>query len=188
MIEEKMNLEEIFEAANRRFLRNNVQLFELMVSERTLCGALMLELHKVIKETEFAAYFVDVEFNKSNNGIVKKMLPGNVEKPVPINCDLIVHGRGTNTPHENLIAVEMKKSNVKRVYKENDKIRLMALTEMPENGVWSYDGKVDPETVCGYLLGIYYEINFQRQIILIEYYRLGNKYNEYIIDFMGNRI
>lgn len=59
---------------------------------------------------------------------------------------------------------------------------------LPENGVWSYDGKVDPKTVCGYLLGIYYEINFQRQIILIEYYRLGNKYNEYIIDFMGNRI
>lgn len=34
----------LFETANKNFLEKNKSLFETKVSERTLCGALMLEL------------------------------------------------------------------------------------------------------------------------------------------------
>ena len=42
-------LEEIFEDANKSFIRNNAILFQTQVSERTLCGALMIEIHEELK-------------------------------------------------------------------------------------------------------------------------------------------
>lgn len=50
MGKEREELEKIFEIANDSFLRNNRMLFETKVSERTLCGALMLELHEVLRK------------------------------------------------------------------------------------------------------------------------------------------
>ena len=63
-------LEEIFEHANRLFLKNNIVLFETKVSERTLCGALMIELHEVLKNTRYFNYYVDVEYNCNIGGVV----------------------------------------------------------------------------------------------------------------------
>lgn len=83
-------LEKIFEKANDLFLRKNAILFETQVSERTLCGALMIELYEVIKDTKYYRYFVDVEYNRNVGGTLKtlkKTIRGTDEQIVTINCD-----------------------------------------------------------------------------------------------------
>lgn len=175
-------LERIFEKANKSFLRKNMILFKTQVSERTLCGALMIELYEVLKKTKFSDYFVDVEYNRNIGGklkTLKKTMLGFDERIVTINCDLIVHSRGQNIFRDNLIALEMKKSTGKRIDKDNDKNRLECLTKSPVQDVWSYGGQVLPEHVCGYVLGIYYEVNFKRNCIMIEYYKNGDCYRKY---------
>lgn len=179
-MDDNKELEKIFEKANTNFLKNNKILFESQVSERTLCGALMLSLYEEIKKTEYSKYFVDVEYNRNVGGkvkTIKKTIQGIDEQIVNINCDLIVHSRGQNVINDNLIAIEMKKSTSDKKSKINDKIRLECLTKRCD--VWSYGGKVFPEHVCGYKLGVYYEINFKLQIIQIEYYVYGNCYKQY---------
>ncbi|RHQ16495.1 hypothetical protein DW974_08655 [Lachnospiraceae bacterium AM48-27BH] len=175
-------LEEIFEHANRLFLKNNIVLFETKVSERTLCGALMIELHEVLKNTRYFNYYVDVEYNRNIGGMVKtikKTYRGMDECIVTINCDLIVHSRGKNKLRDNLIALEMKKSTGRKIDKDNDRIRLECLTKSPGQDIWSYGRKALPQYVCGYGLGVYYEVNFKRQSILVEYYKEGNCYYQY---------
>lgn len=186
---QREELEEIFQRANENFLRKNPMLFELQVSERTLCGALMLELHEIIKDSRYSRYFVDVEYNRNVDGILKtfrKTIKGASEEIITINCDLIVHSRGQNINQDNLIAIEMKKSNSSNHNKESDRIRLECLTKEPEDNIWSYGGKVFPEHVCGYGLGIYYEVNFRHRIIRVEYYRHGYCYKKYALGFAGN--
>ena len=103
------------------------------------------------------------------------------EQIVTINCDLIVHSRGQNVYRDNLIALEMKKSTAKQRDKDSDRSRLECLTKSPRQDVWSYGGSVLPEHVCGYGLGIYYEVNFKRNKLLIEYYKKGYCYHQYTI-------
>ena len=40
-------------------------MFQRKVSERTLCGALMLALNDVIRKKGYEGYFVDVEYNRN---------------------------------------------------------------------------------------------------------------------------
>lgn len=179
------DLEKIFEKANQLFIGKNPMLFDTKVSERTLCGALMLELHEVIKDTEYSKYFVDVEYNRNVGGKLKtivKTINGPDEQIMRINCDLIVHSRGQNVSRDNLIAIEMKKSTGRRETKEKDRIRLKCLTQAVPEDIYSYDGKILPEHVCGYGLGVYYEVNFRRKNLLVEYYRDGCCYKEYLIE------
>ncbi len=67
----------------------------------------------------------------------------------------------------------MKKSYRIKKEKEDDRARLTALTRDSYDGVWSFDGKTLPEHVCGYDLGIYYEIDLKTRLIYIEYYVKG---------------
>ena len=46
-------------------------MFQTQVSERTLCGALMIEIHEELKRTKFSDYFVDVEYNRNIGGKLK---------------------------------------------------------------------------------------------------------------------
>ena len=157
-------------------------MFQTQVSERTLCGALMIEIHEELKRTKFSDYFVDVEYNRNIGGKIKtlkKTIKGLDEQIVTINCDLIVHSRGQNVSRDNLIALEMKKSTGRKADKDKDRNRLECLTKSPKQDVWSYGGKALPEHVCGYGLGVYYEVNFSRNIIIIEYYKEGNCYRKY---------
>lgn len=94
---------------------------------------------------------------------------------VKINCDLIVHSRGKNINQDNLIAIEMKKSDRKPEEKDSDRLRLIALTRDSYDDIWSFDGKTLPEHVCRYALGIYYEVDFKHELIKIEYYQAGQK-------------
>ncbi len=84
----------------------------------------MLHLSKSLKKTPFHKYFTDVEYNRNKNGIVKTIIDEN-EVITTITCDLIVHSRGSYTQQDNLIALEMKKSNRKKP--KNKKIRIALL-------------------------------------------------------------
>lgn len=106
------------------------------------------------------------------------------EQIVTINCDLIVHSRGQNIFRDNLIALEMKKSTCRQKDKDSDRNRLEYLTKSLEQDVWSFGGKVLPEHVCGYVLGVYYEVNFRRKTILVEYYKDGYCYRQYEIEIV----
>ena len=181
MSRESQEMEKIFETANEQFLQKNYMLFNTKVSERVLCGALMLELYNVIAQTKYSDYFVDVEYNR--NGSKLKTIIEDDMKIVTINCDLILHSRGQNLKHDNLIAIEMKKSTAKESDKNKDRIRLKCLTKLPDQDVWSCDGETLPHYVCGYKLGVYYEVNFKQKTIQIEYYANGHKYSEYKLNF-----
>lgn len=166
----------LFKTANEEFLAEERLLFDNNVSERTLCGALMLKIHDFIKNNNsYEGYFVDVEYNR-NKGNLKTIYitySGPKNKIIQINCDLILHSRGRNTKQDNLLAIEMKKSNRSKSDKISDKERLKALTKDSFDDIWSNDGQTLPEHVCGYVLGIYYEINYKKREILLEYYIKG---------------
>ncbi|SFI79574.1 hypothetical protein [Brevibacillus centrosporus] len=177
---------ELFEDANRNFLESDLDLFLSKVSERTLCGALMLHINNLVQSSEFRNYKVDVEYNRNKNGKVKthlKTINGPNDVIVKINCDLIVHSRGNNINQDNLIAIEMKKSDRKQEDKDSDRTRLIALTKDSYDDIWSFDGKTLPEHVCRYALGIYYEVNYKKNCVNIEYYKKGHKFDEKEIKF-----
>ena len=175
----------LFECANAAFLKHDKALLANQVSERTLCGALMLHIHDIIShDKKFAGYHVDVEYNR-NKGTIKtiyKTIKGPHLEIIPINCDLIVHSRGEIVKQDNLIAMEMKKSTATHRSKDKDRERLIALTKDSFDDVWSFDGKTLPEHVCRYVLGVYYEINYKQKSILIEYYRKGRMVKSRIVD------
>ena len=166
----------LFKAANEKFLAEERLLFDNNVSERTLCGALMLKIHDFIKNNNsYKGYFVDVEYNRNKGNLktIYKTYSGPKNKIIQINCDLILHSRGKNIKQDNLLAIEMKKSNRKKQDKKHDRERLEALTKDSFDDVWANDGCALPEHVCGYGLGVYYEINNKQQKVLLEYYRKG---------------
>lgn len=176
---------ELFEMANEAFLVHDIDLFKMKVSERTLCGGLMHFLYEQICKSVYSDYFVDVEYNRNVNGTIKTCVQtakGDQEKIITINCDLIVHSRGHKVEQDNLIAIEMKKSSARKKDKQSDRDRLRALTKDSFNNEWSFDGITLPEHVCRYILGIYYEINFKKNEILIEYFHKGEKIRNAVIE------
>lgn len=164
-------LANIFENANKKFLSENKNFILSDVSERSLCGALSQYICSEIKNSKYSEYYVDVEYNR-NNGHIKTIYDDDL-KVVNIVCDIIVHSRGEIVEKDNLIALEMKKSYRLKKEKEDDRARLTALTRDSYDGVWSFDGKTLPEHVCGYDLGIYYEMDLKTRLIYIEYYVKG---------------
>jgi len=179
-------LKEIFRSANHHFVSNNKSLLESKVSERTLSGSLMLCLQQALENTRYSDYYADVEYNRNINGKLKTIVKknnGNKFKIITINCDLIVHSRGEISSQDNLIAIEMKKSYRPEAAKKADKERLMCLTKDSFDDVWSFDGHTLPEHVCRYVLGIYYEINYNKRAIILEYYYKGKKKSSDIISF-----
>lgn len=171
----------IFEVANKRFLHDEKSLILHDVSERSLCAALKCFIGKELTATSYQNYYVDVEYNR-NHGKVKTIMNDDY-KVVTVNCDLIVHSRGEVVSKDNLLALEMKKSKRPLAGKVNDRNRLIALTKSSYDGVWSNDGTALPKHVCGYLLGIYYEIDIRKRTIAIEYYCEGRLLRKYIQTF-----
>lgn len=188
---ENEKFRKIFWEANQNFLKVNQILFQRKVSERTLCGALMLALNDVIRKKGYEGYFVDVEYNRnvgSKFESLKKTCKGLQGEEITINCDLLVHSRGENLEADNLIALEMKKSNLSKEAKDRDRARLKALTSTQDKRLLDETIKKFPENVCGYKLGIYYEVNFKKHTILIEYYYTGQLTDVDKIDFNGNKL
>lgn len=169
-------LTNLFECANQNFLTEDFELIDSNVSERTLCGTLKSHIEDLTRNnSDYEGYFVDVEYNR-NNGKIKTIIDNDLHVIV-INCDLILHSRGKHPEQDNLIAIEMKKANRPVHEKAKDRNRLIALTKDSFDDVWSYDGKTFPEHVCRYMLGIYYEIDYDKHEILIEYYAKGKLVN-----------
>ncbi len=172
---------QLFETANNLFLNDNYELFESGVAEPALCGALQNHINRIIHDnTDYDGYYTDVEYNR-NSGRIKTILDDDLQV-IYITCDLILHSRGHHPEQDNLIAIEMKKSTRSVADKTKDRNRLRALTKDSFSDVWSFDGKTLPEHVCRYVLGVYYEINYARKTILIEYYAKGDIVKEYMID------
>lgn len=164
------DLKELFWKANEAFIKNNRVLLKRRLSERCLCGALMCELNKQLEKRKYNKYYADVEFNRDVNDNVDfiKKLPndeGSIKKIFP---DIIVHSRAQLEP-DNLLVFEMKRSSADKTNRYSDKSRLMNMTKLHGNKTaYSY----------GYLLGIYYEIAFDKRQILVEVYQDGEKLEE----------
>lgn len=172
-------LKQIFNKSNNKFLLKELLLIESDVSERCICASLKRYIEEEVeKYSEYRNYYVDVEYNR-NAGHVKTIIDGDM-RVIYVTCDLIVHSRGENECKDNLIALEMKKSYQSEEKKRADRERLIALTKSESaNDVWSYDGRTFPKYVCGYELGIYYEIDLPNRIIKIEYYKYGSFVESY---------
>ena len=169
----------LFEYANKNLLHKDFDLIQQDVSERTVCANLMLHLNRSLWGTPFRSYYTDVEYNRNKNGIVKTIMDRN-EVITNITCDLIMHSRGKYIEQDNLLALEMKKSSRPDSEKQKDKNRLIALTR-DGYSAWSFDGVTLPDHVCRYILGIYYEIDFDHHRIYLEYYRHGELIDSKII-------
>ena len=175
-------LKELFLIANQSFLEDAKELLVNKASERALCGALLLHLNRqMLRSDGFDGYYTDIEYNR-NRGNQNR---NNTREPIKtirhengqidnITCDLIMHSRGTILEQDNLIAIEMKKSNRSPKEKVADKNRLKALTKDTFHPYWEYDGETLPVHVCRYVIGIYYEINFKKSCIALEFYRQGD--------------
>ena len=162
------HLRMLFENANRKLIKQDADLFRRNSSEISICGALMQKLKSSLWGTPFSHYYIDIEYNRNFN--YPKLIYSNGKKR-KITCDLIVHSRGQNINQDNLISVEMKKSDIDKEKKERDRDRLMVLTSPSFDGIWRFDGTELPPYVCRYILGVYYEIRDNN--ILLEYYRHG---------------
>lgn len=162
----------VFEQSLTRFLSKEAYALVDGVNERNNCGRLAIYLEAIANEHGLGAYYADTEYNRKQNGKVKTILDGE-HKIVTINCDLILHSRGRIVAADNLIAVEMKKSDRPTKEKQKDRDRPRALTKASYDDIWSADGIAIPEHVCGYVLGAYVEVNRAMRTCLVEYYSSG---------------
>ena len=172
--ETKINLENLkamFLASNRSFIENHASLLKRELSERCLCGALMHELNKQLEKNGCNNYYADIEFNRNKKGI--KQLPNDDGFINNILPDIIVHSRGKETP-DNLLVLEMKKSSANQKDKEKDRNRLRKMTKQNcDESHYSYK----------YKFGVYYEINFEKKQIIVEFYQDGENAEENILSY-----
>ncbi|NBA88293.1 hypothetical protein GVN16_21150 [Emticicia sp. CRIBPO] len=172
----------LFETANNKFLSKESEAILSGVSERNLCGSLMLYIREELNNSPYKEYYTDIEYNRKQDGKIKTIVQGEYEI-IQICCDLIIHSRGENIKQDNLIAIEMKRSTHSQAEKRKDKIRLKCLTRDTFDGIWSYDGKTFPEHVCRYVLGVYYEINVEHRKIEFQYMTKGKMFKQFSISF-----
>ncbi|MBC8988479.1 hypothetical protein H9X96_22245 [Pedobacter sp. N36a] len=101
------------------------------VSERSLCGRLAMYLENNFNIFKIEGnYYADTEYNRKQNGEVKTILDSKMQV-ITISCDLLIHSRGMEIP-DNLITIEMKKSNRPKFEKLSDRNRLRAMTKKQE--------------------------------------------------------
>lgn len=164
----------IFEGALNAFIASEGVTLLAGVSERNTCGRLSIYLERQMLADGLRGYYADIEYNRKQQGRVKTII-NDQEEVIQITPDLIVHSRGEKpAPHDNLIAVEMKKASRSMREKNADRARLQAMTRMPYDGVWSWEGS-HPEHVCGYALGVYVEIDVLQRQLRLEFYERGSK-------------
>lgn len=127
----------------------------------------MCELNKQLEKNACNNYYADIEFNRAFENTINNVqhLPDEEGTPKRVFPDIIVHSRG-EVSLDNLIALEMKKSSASQEEIDDDKARLKHLTKLNTNTSFgSYE----------YILGIYYEINLDKEEIKIEFFYDGNR-------------
>ncbi|MCG4261178.1 hypothetical protein K6W36_11430 [Acetobacter senegalensis] len=173
-MERAEQLSQLFRNSLTQFLSSDRENIVNGTSERNLCSRLSIILERNAKALGLDDYSADVEYNRMQDGKIKSIKTGN-EEPITIQCDLILHSRGKFIgERDNLICVEMKRTSHPESEKLKDKNRLIALTSSPYDQVYSYDGTVHPEHVCGYGVGFYLEFSRDGRF-MIEEYRNGRR-------------
>jgi hypothetical protein len=163
----------IFEESMREFLKHERDEILDGINERSSCGRLSHYLQSAAHRHGLPEYYYsDTEYNRKQNGEVKTIIDQQM-KVIRINCDLLLHSRGKNVAQDNLISIEMKKMDAPAAEKQKDRDRLRALTKSSYDDVWSNDGVTNPEHVCGYMLGVYIELDRKERCCYVEYYRQG---------------
>jgi len=162
----------VFEDALDAFVAAEGDTLLTDVSERNTCGRLSIYLERQMQAEKIVGYYADIEYNRKQEGQVKTIINDNLEV-VQITSDLIVHTRGERPPpDDNLIAVEAKKSYRPEQEKNADRARLQAMTRIPYDGVWPWNGS-HPEHVCGYAVGIFVEIDAAQRQLRLQYFKKG---------------
>jgi hypothetical protein len=170
-------MRDLFYRAFEQFIAQESANIANSTSERNFCGRLAIYLEDQRRAAQLGGYYVDPEYNRQQNGRIKAILDGNMQE-VEITCDLILHSRGENIRRDNLIAIEMKKSDRPESEKDKDRVRLRALTKATYDDVWSYNGVTLPEYVCGYELGVFVEIDVRSGLISVQEFEHGNMTRE----------
>ena len=161
----------VFDESFECFLAREVDVLVRGVNERNNCGRLAIYMQGIANEHGLDSYYADVEYNR--NDIRVKTILDDAYRVITINCDLILHSRGKIVIEDNLIAVEIKKSERPPGEKQENRDRLRALTKDSDDGIWSPNNVTLPKHVCGYVLGVYIEVNRTKRICLVEYYSSG---------------
>lgn len=154
------------------FLSVDSSLINDDISERCLCGRLAISFERRLRYFGFNGYYADVEYNRKQEGELKSIID---EQSVVTNVttDLIIHSRGKFIKNDNLIAIEMAKTNKSTSDFQKDRKRLRILTKC--NDIWPYGSNVHPEHVCGYRKGLYITVDRNKQLIIIEQYINGER-------------
>ncbi len=175
-------IRDLFTSSLRTFLQREALEIIEGVNERNNCARWAIYLEQEAHDRGLIEYITDTEYNRKQDGQIKTILDGN-RRIVTINCDLILHTRGANISEDNLIAIEVKKYDRSREDKQRDRERLRALTKESYDDVWMNDGSTPPEHVCGYRLGVFVELDRNRRICRVEYYKDGkyDSVSEYTI-------
>lgn len=171
-------LSQVFDKALTVFFESEAKNILSGVSERNLCARLAMSLQTLAHENGLVGYYADPEYNRKQNGKVKTILDEQTQV-VNITCDLILHSRGEIMEKDNLIAIEMKKSERPEEEKYSDRARLRTLTKSSFDGVWSCDGKTHPEHVCGYELGYFVELDRENSSYVVQVFKAGDLVGEY---------
>ena len=176
MNKEIFELMDIFEKAKNKFLKEEKEIIEIDVNERTLSARLMFHLQTILLEDKlyrekYKTYSVDCEYNRINEYKIKTLkryenfeIDDNSDKIRKIFPDIILHKRKED---DNLIVIEMKKVNSYIKKKENDKNRLKAMTNPRKLNNFNY------------ILGVYFEVDTTgNNNHIIEFFVNGKKYKK----------
>lgn len=154
------------------FFREEAENIALGTNERNLCGRLAIHLTNVLPGFGLERYYADTEYNRKQDGRVKTILDHR-NVVVTINCDLILHLRGELVSEDNVVAFEMKKSTRPGQEKDDDRDRLRAMTKSSYDDIWSADGVAHPEHVCGYVRGVFIEVDVAAREYAVEMFSAG---------------
>ena len=171
-------LSEIFKESLNTFFQRETRNILSGVSERNLCARLAIPLENIAHQKGFSEYYADTEYNRKQNGKVKTMLDEDMQV-INITCDLILHSRGEVMGRDNLIAIEMKKSERPEEEKDSDRARLRTLTKSSFDDVWSFDGQTHPEHVCGYEVGYFVEVDKDNNYYKVQQFQEGKLTSEF---------
>ena len=125
-------IRQLVDSARKSFNDKEKYLIKANLSERCICAKFASHLEKVLSNSIYKDYNVDVEYNRGirDDHYVKKAIGGVGRATV----DLIVHKRETD---DNLICIEMKKSSKPR-HLVKDKQRLEIMTGSSFNYVMGF--------------------------------------------------
>ena len=180
MNKEIFELMDIFEKAKEKFLKEEKEIIEINVNERTLSARLMFHLQTLllneIYQENYKEYSVDCEYNRRKE--IVKILPKEYreleKKDKQIYPDIILHQRNSE---KNLMIIEMKKTySSDEGGKNENRDRLKFLTSLRKENKYKY------------LLGVYFEVNKFQDKCKIEFFVKEKKYDYSVYKSLKSKI